>query len=192
MGNIMPGNIYSPLLHRAMEYAAAKHDGQYRKHPIIKIPYIAHPALVGLMLSRLGYSDEVVAAAFLHDVVEDCGVTLEEIEKMFSARVASLVGQVSEPERNLSWHERKDAYRKTMRTADLEAVAIAAADHLLNLQSLNTAFDINPDSVNIFGASLKEKLSNEGKLVAIFKKRLPGSLVDELEKSFKNAKSKML
>lgn len=188
----MPDNIYSSLLHQALEFASAKHDGQYRKHPILKIPYIAHPALVGLTLSRLGYSDEVVAAGFLHDVVEDCGVTLEEIEKMFSARVASLVDQVSEPEKNMSWRARKDAYRKRMRTADLEAVAIAAADHLLNLQSLNTAFDINPDSVNIFGASLKEKLGNEGKLVEIFKKRLPGSLVDELEQSYKKAKTKML
>ncbi|HPN14857.1 MAG TPA: HD domain-containing protein [bacterium] len=188
----MPGNIYSPLLHQALEFASAKHDGQYRKHPIVKIPYIAHPALVGLTLSRLGYSDEVVAAGFLHDVVEDCGVALDEIKSVFSSKVADLVDQVSEPEKNISWHARKDAYRKKMRTADLEAVAIAAADHLHNLHSLNAAFDINPESVNIFGASLKEKLDNEGKLVEIFKRRLPGALVNELEQAYKQARSKML
>lgn len=185
-------NIYSPLLHRAMEFAAFKHDGQYRKHPILKIPYIAHPALVGLTLSKLGYADEVVAAGFLHDVVEDCGVTLEELETMFSAKVADLVDQVSEPKKNLSWRARKNAYRKKMKTADVEAVAIAVADHLHNLQSLNMAFDINPDSVNIFGASLKEKLDNEGKLVEIFKRRLPGSMVWEMERAYKQAESKML
>lgn len=188
----MPGNIYSPLLQRALEYAAAKHDGQYRKHPVIKIPYIAHPALVGLTLSRLGYADEVVAAGFLHDVVEDCGVALDEIRAAFSPRVADLVDQVSEPGKNLSWYARKGAYRKKMKTADLEAVAIAAADHLHNLQSLNAAFDVNPKSVNIFGASLKEKLDNEGKLVEIFKRRLPGTLVNELERAYKQAGSKML
>lgn len=79
----------------AIAFAAVKHEGQYRDG-VERVPYIVHPISVVRRLCAATLGDvEILMAAALHDVVEDCGVSLDEIEERFSARVASLVGELS-------------------------------------------------------------------------------------------------
>lgn len=90
------------IIQKAMQEAARAHHGQLRKYT--GEPYIVHPSSVALMLQtdRIGWGEpahgpEVIAAALLHDVVEDCAVRLSSISGMFGSRVAALVDGMTSP-----------------------------------------------------------------------------------------------
>jgi (p)ppGpp synthase/HD superfamily hydrolase len=125
----------TPLVRHAYAFAEHAHRGQRRKDGQA---YISHPVRVARILAGLGYDEEVLAAALLHDVVEDTPVTLPEIRQAFGQRVALLVDAVSEdPE--LTGDERKVAYRERVRLAPRDAQAICAADKVCNLDDLRLA-----------------------------------------------------
>ncbi|GIW68432.1 MAG: phosphohydrolase [Candidatus Parcubacteria bacterium] len=130
----------SRLVRAAWEYAARAHAGQTRKdNPAI--PFLVHPESVAEILSQEGYPDAVVAAALLHDVVEDTQTTLADIEEQFGIEIAALVAAVTEPPKDaLAWEARKDAYLEQLKEAPLNAVAIAVADKIHNLTSLRAAY----------------------------------------------------
>jgi GTP pyrophosphokinase len=123
------------LVRRAYAFAEAAHRGQRRKDGRA---FIAHPVGVARLLAGRGYDDEVIAAALLHDVVEDTPVTLTDVRERFGARVAALVGCVTENHR-LSSGERKRAYRERLRRSPHAARAICAADKVCNLADLREA-----------------------------------------------------
>lgn len=173
-----PRASYPSLPIRALEQAAIWHDGQIRKHPELKIPYIAHPAGVGLMLERAGCDEETVAAGILHDVIEDCGVTAEEITALFGSRVALLVKAVSEPAKSVPWRERKATYVAQLRAAPVEAIAIATADHVYNMYSLLTALRASTDAWNMFHGDRDEKIRVERQVHEIARTRWVHPLVD--------------
>ncbi len=122
----------TPLVRRAYAFAEHAHRGQRRKDGQA---YISHPVRVARVLARLGYGEEVLAAALLHDVVEDTPATLAELRQAFGARVAELVDCVSE-DRALPVAARKAAYRERVRVAPGDARAICAADKVCNLDDL--------------------------------------------------------
>jgi (p)ppGpp synthase/HD superfamily hydrolase len=123
------------LVRRAYAFAEAAHRGQRRKDGRA---FIAHPVRVARLLASRGYDEEVLAAALLHDVVEDTSVTLAEVRERFGARVAELVACVTEnPE--LPPGERKRAYRDRLRRSSQAARAICAADKVCNLADLREA-----------------------------------------------------
>jgi len=80
------------LIRRAYRYAYEKHDGQFRRSGE---PYITHPLAVAGILTELEMDDDTVAAGLLHDVVEDCGVTRDELAAEFGAAIADLVDGVT-------------------------------------------------------------------------------------------------
>lgn len=78
----------------AMELATAKHEGQRRKYT--GLPYIVHPAGVVSILRAMGVTDiHVLSAAWLHDVIEDCGVQQVDLEIMFGKYIAEVVAGCS-------------------------------------------------------------------------------------------------
>lgn len=77
------------IVDKAKAFATAAHEGQERKYD--GSPYIVHPTAVAKMVASMTDDEEMVAAAYLHDVVEDTPVTGEEIHKLFGDRVAELV-----------------------------------------------------------------------------------------------------
>jgi len=166
-----------PLLHAASQFAAIKHHGQWRKNGVPQIPYIAHPMGVAFILMREGYSDEVVAAGLLHDVIEDCEVTLEDLHVEFGERVASLVSEVTELPKTVSWQERKIAYREALLKADPEGLAVSVADHLHNLRSLSAALQVETDVLSKLH-DISDKVEHEKACADIYRDRLPGSLTD--------------
>ncbi len=80
------------LIRRAFEFAYAKHLGQIRRSGE---PYILHPLAVALILTELQMTAKVLVASLLHDVVEDCGVTRDEIAGQFGEEIAQLVDGVT-------------------------------------------------------------------------------------------------
>jgi len=168
---------YPHLIMRAFELASRWHLGQTRKHPSEQIPYIAHPAGVGLLLSRAGADDETVAAGILHDVIEDCGVTKEELAVATSPRVAELVSWVSEPPKSIDWPERKRAYREQLAAAPQEALLIAAADHVHNLQSILTTVQTSEDVWSQFHVKKDAKIAHELAVYEIIAAKVRSPLV---------------
>ena len=77
---------------KAYNLANSLHNGQLRKDGT---PYISHPVEVAYILAKLGFDENVISGALLHDVVEDCGCSLETIRKEFNNKVAELVDCVS-------------------------------------------------------------------------------------------------
>ncbi|HEY1695232.1 MAG TPA: HD domain-containing protein [Polyangiaceae bacterium] len=126
----------TPLLKRALDAAAVWHRDQKRKYPGVDVPYVSHVGGVVSILARHGFDDEVLAAAALHDVVEDCGVTRAELARRFGDRVADLVQSVSEEDKALPWEERKAQYLARFVHARWEAQAISIADKIDNFTSI--------------------------------------------------------
>jgi (p)ppGpp synthase/HD superfamily hydrolase len=124
------------LVKRALDHAALWHRDQKRKYPVVEVPYVSHPAGVALLLARHGFPDEVIAAGALHDVIEDCAVTFDDLERLFGTRVAELVRAVSEPDKSLPWEERKARYLERFAAEPWEAQAIGIADKVDNFQSI--------------------------------------------------------
>ena len=85
-------HVDADLLRRAYAYAAEKHEGQTRRSGE---PYITHPLAVALILTELEMDDATLAAGLLHDVVEDCGVSRDQLAAEFGEEIADLVDGVT-------------------------------------------------------------------------------------------------
>nr|WP_245302466.1 bifunctional (p)ppGpp synthetase/guanosine-3',5'-bis(diphosphate) 3'-pyrophosphohydrolase [Symbiobacterium terraclitae] len=126
------------LIRDAFEFAAKAHDGQCRKSGE---PYITHPVAVAEIVASLELDTESVAAALLHDVLEDCGVTFAELEQRFGKEVATLVDGVSKLDR-LNFTSRDEAQVENLRkmflamAKDLRVILIKLADRLHNMRTL--------------------------------------------------------
>jgi (p)ppGpp synthase/HD superfamily hydrolase len=126
----------SPLTREALDFAATRHAGQTRG--VDGIPFVTHPVEVACLLHEAGYSDEVVAAGVLHDVLEDTDVQRAELEARFGAEVASLVAAVTDDPSIEDHTERKAALRHQVARAGEEAAAVFAADKVSKARELRT------------------------------------------------------
>jgi (p)ppGpp synthase/HD superfamily hydrolase len=128
-----------PLLVRAHSLAARAHAGQ--RQDADGSPYLEHVLEVAALLHDAGYSDEVVAAGLLHDVIEKSEITLFEVRARFGAHVASLVRAMTEPEEIEPFAIRKAVHRTQVMRAGHEAEALFAADKVANAMVLRAAID---------------------------------------------------
>jgi (p)ppGpp synthase/HD superfamily hydrolase len=127
------------LIEKALQVAAKAHDHQYRKKT--NIPYITHPIAVGIILMKAGYDDELIAAGILHDTVEDTPLTLKNIEETFGPKVTMIVEGCSEPDKTLSWEDRKKHTIEYLRKASLEIRVVVCADKLHNIRSIGDDYE---------------------------------------------------
>lgn len=132
-------------LNLAIEVAAQAHEGQLRKST--KTPYISHPYAVGLMLAQAGCTEDMVIAGILHDTVEDTGLTLDYIREHFGEHVALIVEGCSEPDKSLSWEERKSHTLQYLRTAPWDIRVVTCADKLHNIQTISVNYQKVGDRV---------------------------------------------
>jgi (p)ppGpp synthase/HD superfamily hydrolase len=128
----------SDLVARAYERAASAHQGQRRKDD--GSPYITHPVAVAGLLHDAGFDDELIAAALLHDVVEDTDMDSGDLSERFGERVAELVDALSEDEGIQDYEERKREHREQVADAGSDAIAIYIADKLSNLRDLRKIY----------------------------------------------------
>jgi len=127
-----------PRLQRAFRYAAEKHDGQTRKQTAV--PYLSHLMAVASLVLEAGGDEDMTIAAFLHDVVEDCGgmPRLREVRKQFGARVAKMVEGCTDSfgEPKPEWVERKKSYLREVKHADVNTRLVSASDKLHNVRTI--------------------------------------------------------
>ena len=129
---------FSERYESALALAARAHQGQVRKAG--GDPFIVHVIHVSVILLRHGFSEDVVVAGLLHDVVEDQDVPLTDIEARFGPAVAEMVAVLTEQKREgdveRPWEIRKQEALDKLRRASPEAVAVKAADVLHNAHSV--------------------------------------------------------
>jgi GTP diphosphokinase / guanosine-3',5'-bis(diphosphate) 3'-diphosphatase len=131
------------LIRRAGETAIAAHEGQFRRSGE---PYITHPMAVATIVAGLGLDAPTIAAALLHDAVEDTGVTLEAIEAEFGPVVARVVDGVTKLDR-LQFDSKEAQQAATIRkmlvamASDWRVLLIKLADRLHNMQTLAVMSD---------------------------------------------------
>ena len=127
---------------KAKEFAINAHKGQIRKSDKEK-PMIIHPINVADILSEYGFDDNVVAAGYLHDVIEDTKYTKEDLLKAFNEDILSLVLGDTEKDKSLSWEERKIETINIVKDLDLRHKSIVCADKISNLEDMRIIFEVN-------------------------------------------------
>jgi (p)ppGpp synthase/HD superfamily hydrolase len=172
----------SPTIKQALYFSAETHDGQYRKGG--KVPYIVHPVLVAMGVSQYTTDDDVVAAALLHDVLEDCEqISLMDLKEKFGSRITSLVEEVSFLERGSSklvWKEKKLLYLQKIENCSKEALMIIGADKMTNMKAYFEMLEKNPAKIKeLFKASPEEYLWYYKSVGEILKSSMSGSPIVE-------------
>ena len=125
------------LVTQAMIFAATMHDGAVRKAS--NIPYIVHPMEAAAIAATITDDQEVLAAAVLHDVMEDCGVSFEALRERFGERVADLVRADSHNQgafAEASWNARKREAVRKLEKASAELLLITLSDKLSNIRAI--------------------------------------------------------
>lgn len=125
------------ILTEAYEFAKIAHHGQTRKG-VEKRPYITHIAEVAGLVSAWGSDEASICAAYLHDTVEDCDVSLSEVEARFGPQVASIVAEVTD-DRSLDKPARKAAQLAHAPQKSNGAARIKLADKTSNLLEITRA-----------------------------------------------------
>jgi len=159
--------VFSSLVEHAIELAAQWHDGVYRKScwrdpafevpegEAVQVPVMAHVTAVAAIVQRAGWDDATVAAAYLHDVIEDMNqhgqhLRREALRTSLGVKVTAIVDGVTEnkydSEGNVRpWRARKEDYVTQLRTGRPEAMAISLADKLHNLWTMNQGLEQGDD-----------------------------------------------
>ncbi|MBQ6911758.1 MAG: bifunctional (p)ppGpp synthetase/guanosine-3',5'-bis(diphosphate) 3'-pyrophosphohydrolase [Bacteroidales bacterium] len=144
------------LLDRAIIFAVKAHAGTERRGK--GFPYIVHPMEAVEIVATITPDQELLAAAALHDVVEDTDVSADELRREFGDRIAALVvaesdvfeDGVSEED---SWHARKKAAIDRLARAPYEAKIVAMGDKLSNMRAIARDYAVKGDSLwSIFHA----------------------------------------
>lgn len=134
----MKQHIDTSLLDRAITFAVKAHQGMERKGK--GFPYVVHPMEAVCIVATITNDQELLAAAALHDVIEDTDTTADDLKKEFGERVAMLVEAESDDKTGGSkaetWHQRKQDTLDRLRNADLDIKIVALGDKLSNMRAI--------------------------------------------------------
>ena len=139
------------LVSEAIAFAVKAHDGMRRKKS--NAPYILHPMEAAVIVGTMTDDQDLIAAAALHDVVEDANITIDEIEEKFGKRVRELVQSETEDKRadlppESTWRIRKEESLAVLkRTEDLGVLMVWLGDKLANMRSLYRDWKVEGDAM---------------------------------------------
>ena len=138
------------VLDEAIAFAVKAHAGQFRKGT--EVPYILHPMEAAAIVGPMTNDAEIIAAAVLHDVVEDTDATAEEIVRLFGSRVGSPVASESENKREDlpaedTWKVRKQETLDHLKTAPMEVKMITLGDKLSNIRAIHRDYQLISDAL---------------------------------------------
>lgn len=159
------GNKYldTSFLDKAIEFAVKAHADSERRGK--GFPYVIHPLEAMSIVASMTPDQELLAAAALHDTVEDTGVTVDDLRREFGDRVARLVEAESDVfveglSDEASWHDRKKAAIDRLAAAPYEAKMVAMGDKLSNMRAIWRDYQEKGDELwKIFHA--KDKADHE-------------------------------
>lgn len=171
--------LYTPLLHKAFHFSILVHEvEQKQKRKGKDVAYVTHPIQVGFLLAKAGASDEVIAAGFLHDTLEDSAegdkVTKEELVTEFGQEVADLVDAVTEKNKSLPWDKRKSAALEEIKQFSNDALLVKSGDVLSNVSELLSDFynDANK-TFERFNAPKKKIIAHAQEVIATILEKWP-------------------
>jgi myo-inositol-1(or 4)-monophosphatase len=139
------------LVSEAIAFAVKAHDGMRRKKS--EAPYILHPMEAAVIVGTMSDDQNLIAAAALHDVVEDAGVTIEEVEEKFGKRVRELVEAETEDKRadlppSDTWRIRKEESLEFLKnTKDIDVLMVWLGDKLANMRSIYRDWKVEGDAM---------------------------------------------
>ena len=139
------------LVSEAIAFAVKAHDGMRRKKS--NAPYILHPMEAAVIVGTMTDDQDLIAAAALHDVVEDANITIDEIEEKFGKRVRELVQSETEDKRadlppESTWRIRKEESLAVLKsTEDLGVLMVWLGDKLANMRSLYRDWKVEGDAM---------------------------------------------
>ena len=139
------------LVSEAIVFAVKAHDGMRRKTS--QVPYILHPMEAAVIVGTMTDDQDLIAAAALHDVVEDAGVTIEEIEEKFGKRVRELVASETEDKRadlppSETWRIRKEESLAVLeKIEDIGVLMVWLGDKLANMRSIYRDWRLEGDAM---------------------------------------------
>lgn len=140
------------MVHDAVAFAARAHSAVRQVRKYTGEPYIVHPIDVMMTVAEaVQYDEHMLAAAVLHDVVEDTPVQLWEVEANFGVRVSTLVHELTEPELEGNRATRKELERQRLAAISPAAQTIKLADLISNSK---TIVSLDPDFAKVY---LREK-----------------------------------
>ena len=131
------------MLNKAFLFALKAHENQFRKDGT---PYITHPVEVAMELARNGADEELICAGFLHDTLEDAGITREQLTAEFGENVAYVVATDSE-DKSKTWEERKRIALEKLRQGSRSYKMLTCADKLSNIRSVHALLQTEGDAV---------------------------------------------
>lgn len=144
--------LNTELLDRAIVFAVRSHTGTERRGK--GFPYIVHPMEAVAIVATITPDQELLAAAALHDTVEDTNVTIDDIRAEFGDRVASLVMIDSVGDDEGTWHERKQKAIDLISNASLDAKIVAMGDKLSNMRAIARDYAVQGDELwNLFNTN---------------------------------------
>ena len=139
------------LVSEAIAFAVKAHDGMRRKKS--EVPYILHPMEAAVIVGTMSEDQNLIAAAALHDVVEDAGVTIEEVEAKFGKRVRELVESETEDKRadlppSATWRIRKEETLAALKsTNDMGVLMVWIGDKLANMRAIYRDWKVEGDAM---------------------------------------------
>jgi hypothetical protein len=140
----------SELAGAALRFARRAHLGQHRKQTHEQ--FVEHPIAVARLLAEAGFDDEVIVAAYLHDIVEKTEIGLPEIRERFGPEVAAIIDSLSEDDAITDYAERKRALRRRVLDSDRSAIVIYAADRVANMRDWRR---VSPEGRDQIGTRLE-------------------------------------
>ena len=139
------------LVSEAIAFAVKAHDGMRRKKS--EAPYILHPMEAAVIVGTMSDDQNLIAAAALHDVVEDAGITIDEVEERFGTRVRELVESETEDKRadlppSDTWRVRKEESLAVLKnTDDIGVLMVWLGDKLANMRSIYRDWKVEGDAM---------------------------------------------
>lgn len=148
-------------------------------------PYVVHPMMVAKKLARLDFPDEIIAAAMIHDVLEDTDITEQQLRQELGNEVVNIILPLSE-DKKLEWEERKKKYITDVKNAGPATKAVSIADKIHNLESVIETYKTMGSAIwTKFNRGKEQKMWFEREMLKAFQESWDHPMIAEYEKLLK-------
>lgn len=185
---------YSYKVEQAIRAAAVLHKDQIRKGEM-PFPVITHLVSVAMIVSEYTDEEDIIAAAFLHDAVEDTDYTFEELQEDFGGIVRDMVEALSEPQKDkkgvkVPWEKQKKQYAEQLKKAPEGSLIICAADKIHNLRTMvEDYYDDHSAFIANFGGNLEKRREAYQSIADVLNSRLKSDILTEFNHVFEEYKN---
>ncbi len=168
------------LVEKALRIMLVAHGQQKRKTD--GSLYVIHPMMVAAKLAKLEFPDEVVAAAMIHDVLEDTDYPEQKLRQELGDKVVDIILPLSE-DKSLEWEDRKQKYIEAVKNASPETKAVSIADKIHNLENIIVTHQtMGADIWTKFNRGKDKKMWFEQEMLKAFKSSWHHPMIAEYEK----------